>query len=537
MKIQTSVLLYLLLTATVAFAQSGKSNRNSMSLIQLDYNDSYSQAIDQLFAGSRLDARYDINNIATKRIIVNGKRAWVNSSGDYEAPDRTQQIQDFLNDKNIGLEIISYLFNRNPQSGRMNLDNIYKRGEYNASDENIRESQATKRGTDEIKEDGFTLINNSYILIYDYANIRYEYKKNSNGKEDYYWLATPAAYLFKIEWSEAYQNQLFNGWIDKNTPAHEISARKRAFDNMVVPLQFVMKKTDNTLSVSTGIEEQRKEVENGAKRKYTNDELKNQSFNQMVYLAAESLGEQIESKHQAFHITNAIYTTQPIQSKIGSKENVRVNDRYYVYEHTIQGDGTTRQRRKGVIRATTHIARNQQVASGNSGTTEFYQIAGGQLEEGMTLEEKHSLYLNLDLGYRYGKLEGGYAGLSTNLYATRATNHNAMLGVTIWKEAATVTLDYGFGLRCNNFAIYPYVGAGLDAFFKDEDEADFGKNNAWLAQGGVRFDLNLYYPLQLFGAVEYNHLLQKGEGYAEKMITKNRDINGVNAYGGLRICF
>lgn len=114
-----------------------------------------------------------------------------------------------------------------------------------------------------------------------------------------------------------------------------------------------------------------------------------------------------------------------------------------------------------------------------------------------------------------------------------------MLGLTGWDKALTLTLDYGFGLRCNNFDIYPYIGAGLDSFLKDKDESDEDSKQsmAWLAQGGVRFNLNIYYPLQLFGAVEYNYLLKEEENYTNKKILKDRDIEGFNLYGGIRICF
>lgn len=534
------ILLYLLTTITLASAQSDRSNRNSLSLIHLDYNDNYSRAIDRLFADIRPDARYDLNEIPTKRILVNGKRTWQDKSGNYEAPERTKQIEEYLNEKNVGNEIISYLFNRNSRTGIMDLARLHQRGEYDATDDNILESKSTKRGLEAIKENGFELIDNCYVLIYDFSNIRYEYKKEDSGG-DYYWFATPAAYLFKIEWSDNLQNELFDCWIGTDTDAREAIVRRKTFNHLSVPLRFVIKATDNNLSECSGIEEQQRKINNGGKREHSNDELKTEAFNKLIYMGADKLGEQIEGKHQPFHIANALYATSPLRAKIGTKESVKVNDRYFVYEHRQTSDGNMQRSRKGVVRATTHIAQNQQMSSGNSASTEFYQIAGGKLEEGMSMEEKHSLYLNLDLGYRLGKLEGVYAGLSSNLYATRATNHNAMIGATVWKEAVTVTLDYGFGLRCNNFDIYPYVGIGVDTFLKEEEENstpdNSDKNYGWLAQGGLRFDINLYYPVQLFGAVEYNYLWSKGEGYAAKMISKDRDINGVNAYGGIRICF
>lgn len=539
--------LYFLLAGlffpAVSFSQTVKNDRNSLSLIQLDYPDGYSEKIRQVFGALRLDDRYDINPIPTRRIAVNGQRRYTDSEGDFIAPDRTAQIAEFLNAENIGLEIISYLFNRNPQTGHFSLRRLYQRGEYNASDENIRLSRATKRGEDEIKEAGFALIDRSYILVYDYANIRYEYRQ---GKDDgdYYWYATPAAYMFKIEWNETLQNQLFDNWIDENTSSFEIGKRKKAFSRLQIPVKFIMRTVDNDFSICTGIEAQQRKIEGGGKRISSDEDLKETAFTNLIYKAADALGEKIESKHTDFHIRNSLYALHPLRAKIGKKENVRVNDRYFVYEYQMKDGNTLKRRRRGVIRATSHIAENRTIATGQTPATEFYQIAGGRLAEGMAIEEKHSLYFNLDVGYRYGNLEGGYIGLSTNLYAARAANHNAMAGVTIGDKTVTVTLDYGFGWRSNNFALYPYVGAGLDCFLSEKEDTSRPAesstaegNRAWLAQGGVRFDLNLYYPVQLFGGVEYNYLFEKGDAYREKMQLKDRDPAGVNVYGGLRICF
>lgn len=535
------VILSLLFTVAGSSAQTATNDRSSLSIILLDYPDTYRDAVHQVFDLLRLDDRYDINRIPTQYITVNGQRNYTDKEGNPIAADRTQQIADFLNSENTGLEIISYLFNRNPQNGQLSLERLYQRGVYNATDENIHVSQAIKRGEADLRDAGFRLIDRSYILVYDYANIGYEYRKGSGINEgDYYWYATPAAYLFKIEWNEELQTKLFDCWIDENTSSFEIGRRKKAFQSLRIPVKFVMKAEDNVFAVATGIEAQQQKVAKGEKRTYSNEDLKNAAFTNLIYKAADILGEKIESKHTDFHIQNTLYAVHPLRAKIGKKENVRVNDRYYVYEYRMNDDGTVGKSRRGVIRATNRIADNRTVATGDTPTTEFIQLAGRKLADGMSIEEKHSLYFNLDLGYRYGNLEGGYIGLSTNLYAARAASHNAMMGVTVGKDAVTVTLDYGFGLRGNNFDIYPYIGAGLDSFLSDKDEeASSTSNNrrAWLAQGGVRFDLNIYYPVQLFGAVEYNYVFSKGDSYEEKVKIKDRDPEGVNAYAGLRICF
>ena len=536
-------LIILIITAVISistFAQTGKSDRNAISLIQISYNDNYTSSLNQIFDRMQLEARYDINKIPTKYIYVKDKRIHINKKEKQEAPDRTQQLTQYLNERNIGLEIISYLFNRDPQSGHMNTERLHERGAYNASDENVLESMATKRGLSEIYDAGFKLINNNYIFIFDFTNIQYKYEKESSKDEgDYYWSMTPAAYLFKIEWNENLQKKLFDCWIDTDTPEKEINDKKKACERIYVPVNFLSRKVKYSCRVSTNIEEQNREVAKGKKRKYSNQQLKDNAFVNMIFNAADYLGEELANQHEAFQISNFLYATHPLRAKIGKKESVNVNDLYYVYENVLQANGNSKPIRRGVIRATKYITDNRIVATGNSGTTEFYQIAGGKLEEGMTLKEKRNFCASFDLGYRYGKLEGVYTGLSVFLYGSRIMNHNVMFEATVWKDAATVSLDYGFGPRCNNFDIFPYVGIGLDNFFTDEEEKDLGlkKNLGWIAKGGIRFNLNIYYPIQLFGAAEYDYLFDKNEEYLQLVSIKDRNIQGFNVYGGLRICF
>ena len=147
-----------------AFAQTGKSDRNAISLIQISYDDHYTTDLNHIFSGMRLEERYDINNIPTKFIYASGERTYISKNEKREAPDRTQQLTQYLNERNIGLEIISYLFNRDTKSGQMDTERLHKRGAYNASDENVLESMATKRGISEIYDAGFKLINNNHFL-------------------------------------------------------------------------------------------------------------------------------------------------------------------------------------------------------------------------------------------------------------------------------------------------------------------------------------------------------------------------------------
>ena len=67
---------------------------------------------------------------------------------------------------------------------------------------------------------------------------------------------------------------------------------------------------------------------------------------------------------------------------------VYVDRRYFVYERQINDAGEVVPVRKGVIRATSNIVKNDTIATGEGGTTTFYQTFGGGIKDGMTIQEK-----------------------------------------------------------------------------------------------------------------------------------------------------
>ena len=63
-------------------------------------------------------------------------------------------------------------------------------------------------------------------------------------------------------------------------------------------MKFVIRIADDDRSESTGIEKQQRKIDNGEKRKYSNDELKENAFVKMISEAADDLGGRIENKYE-----------------------------------------------------------------------------------------------------------------------------------------------------------------------------------------------------------------------------------------------
>lgn len=519
-------------------------NRSGVSIISVSYGDAYDQLVSSYFDNYELSDRYDANSIGTTTLLVNENREQFKTSDDgkkmYITPDRKDQIGSALDA--VGKELVSFLFQRNDQ-GVMNTELLQSRGLYNATDENFMEASATKLGLAAIKDSGMKLMENNYVMVYDVVNLRYEYRKDlGDSKGEYYWICTPVVYLYKLQWSEELFEQMIGCWITDQDDTETRESKKAAFAAMHFPMKYVMQVSDSQMTRSSGVEANRRKNPDKP-----NTQLKTDTYIGLMNSATEDFMEKIEGGNAAFQLQNAVFATHPLRVKMGKKEGVKANNRFFVYENVSNDGKNIKEVRKGVVLASHKISDNRKEADGKTPTSVFYQIAGRKIDAGMTVKEKKSLGVALELGYRAGEMEGVNIGFVYSHVAGRVTNHTGLMNVVVDKDAWNMALGYGYGLRINNFEIYPYIGGGMDRFLKDDkddkekepadkDEEE-SRKEGWFGMGGLRFNLNICYPVQLFGGCEYDYLLSEGEDYKTKCLDKNRNINGWNAYGGVRICF
>jgi len=100
-----------------------------------------------------------------------------------------------------------------------------------------------------------------------------------------------------------------------------------------------------------------------------------------------------------FDILTVLYASKPgLEIKIGTKEGLKRNDRFFVYELVQNRKGKIVEKRKGAIRAKGKPSNNKGISSGQTKPTSFYQIQGRKLEKGMIVKEKRNI-VNFDLAY------------------------------------------------------------------------------------------------------------------------------------------
>lgn len=580
MKCANWILPVLLLTSGWLCGQG--YDRSSVSLILMDYKDALQEQVYGGFSVMQLGDRYDKNRITTDLILYSGSREYKvknPTSGEMEiaTPDRTSTLTKYLNGQNVGLQVIGYIYNRQ-ENGFMNAEVVNQRAAYNKTDVDYNVLKAMKRNLAGLQEGGEKLINNSYIMVYDYANLRYEYEEDkSTGEADFYWKATPAIYLFRVNFTDELRQQFYDEcWMDEETPAVECKARRERFAAFRVPVRFVMRYSI-TRNVPTGIVDFRKKTKE-ERGNMTEEDLKAKSLNSLVRGSFQTLSEKIEEKNTEFQVKTAVENVKPVRAKIGLKEGVKTNQRYFMYEYSEGGNGEIKRTRKGIIRATSEITDNRQVTSGNTEPTKFYQIAGRAAQPGWEMHERKSLGMNLEAGYQMGNLNGVAFGITGSTYGRKNLNHYFLFDfvygldtykIDWWSKSSgsyvktvnynlmVVNLGYGYGLMKRNWELYPYIGAGANMLMDDEkkedkdeeildnteedkkDDSKFMDEMAWMFNCGVRLTLNIRYPVQLFGGIEYSTAVYKGKTYNALCIQKDLDkaSSGIHYKLGLRYCF
>lgn len=510
--------------------------RNSLSIIVVDRGDNYDDTVFEAVRSINLGDKFDLNLIPTNRITISGNRA--NTVGGIE-------VGKAVNASDLGKEILSYWFDRQAD-GTMNAKRLEQRGNYNADDQDVLNARAAKVGPESLGDVGYALVNGSYVMILDYSGI----KSSKNDKNEVSWSVTTNAYVYQIDYSEDIEAQVIEAWVYEDDTPETIARKNEAYDKILVGMS-----PKATVSYTTSA----KEADGGVRA-----------------AIVEGYGEtllRLENQIPAWNVTTSIALRNPLRAKIGTKEGVKNRMRFQAY--MVKGDRKTGEPytvSKGYIRATT-IADNRGMATGQSTKfTEFYQISGGKIDEGMTIKQKNDLGMGVSLGYKVGGLAP--YNLTVDYLAsinTKGFSHYGLLNIGYdmfsgskigdkvgkYLDAGDLTgltdggisyinfgIGYGFGIRpIRHVELMPFIMGGgdymmnhndfLDENAGEETEDSFMDKVAWYGNAGLRVNFNVKYPLQLFIQADYTLLFVKEGSYYEAFneLLKVGDLGHKNSFG------
>lgn len=464
--------------------------------------------------------------------------------------NKFEEIKKSIVEKKVARDIIAKWYSRN-SDGTMSLNLVNERGMFNATDAAFLKAQTTKRGNATLEDYGNRLINLSYILVLDYQGV----KTMKEAKLDKMrgWQATVNGYLYKIDYTEEVQNALYDIWIyDDDTP--QVKAEKmKKFEELQFPISFV---TETMVVVSASQAEGTTQIGRLIKQKSDDQLLK-----EMVQKGYEETVYSLEKKYEQFRVKTPISQVRPIRAKVGKKEGIKCDYRFFAYEYVYdEKTNSTKQKFRGVIRATSKIIDNRHVAKGDMGTTKFYQTAGRRLKTGYLLQQRNDFGGEFSLGYEIGEVGGVYGRLdlrlgryigfkSTFLYLEGGYESKNYENIPYGPNATDDVnfLRYGGGLAkglmlMKNIELRPYVGIGQETASNKEWKDSGGSLSILYAKGGANLALNLKHNIQVVGGVGFYSFISYPTDEDDKEIEMKwndifKDRMGASSFVGIRFGF
>ncbi|MGE0019236.1 MAG: hypothetical protein AB7S72_06185 [Draconibacterium sp.] len=505
---------------------SSEYDRNSLTFVGLDYNENLSEPVINVLAKQKAPDKFYDNSIPENIIKTGVER---DSALGFPVPATEQQLVKWLNDYKVGQQILSVWFNRQPD-GSFNVDKLKERGLFNANDNDFMVASASKRGESSLMDMGLELVNRSYVLVFDYYGIMsmaqvYQKnetpveKRNMNGFQ-----GELQTFLIKFDFNELVAADFFqNYWTTPDDPARE--AKAAAFEKAEFPFKFL--KRQYTTAAATQFNPGQVLA---PKVQKTDTEL----MDNMVKKSIESILTTVENQDQNFRVKAMVSDVKPIRAKIGKKEGLKFDQRYFVMENRTNGRGEITSKRVAVVKSM-KVVDNRKVTSGQSQPSAFYKIAGGKVDNyGMFLQQKNDVGTNLYLGTTSGGLPGFEARLE--YYISKAFGGaNGGKFATAWKiyvgggysqehyEIGTFEDDFtfarvSFGLAKDFYPLSflhwgPFVGYGIEMGSWETGEED--ELSTDFIEAGVRVGINLSHNIQLMGAATYYSMLSSEYIYGE----------------------
>ena len=514
-------------------------NRNSISIVTLNYNDQYDEFFTQLVNNFNVGYKFDINKINTSTIVLNGTRtassevALTPIDNTTWAPEKSAEevsgtlgmfdkilgqmltnigpkvqvneeivnkVLAHLNENNVGKQIFDYVLapNGNGVFSRTILD---ERGLWNATDTEFNDAQMMQVNT--LGQDGETLLKNSYIVVYDMKNpVKTESTttdKEGNTRVSYNWNADVCAYVFAIaNAQEVIDNILNNMWIYNTDDNESKAAKRQAYNDLKVELELV-----TAVGVNKSAE-------------YLDEAM------ETVY---EDLLTRLEQNIEKWQVTFDVQTVRPyITANAGIKEGIKNAQRYAIYKQVY--DKKTKSvelKRQGYARAT-EVADNAKVADGQSDTSYFYRISGMSILKGQEImKQSNDLRMGFHANFNVSAFSTVDLGIDYLAFIQRngmshygLVNFGYDMGLFSDNSStfANISFGYMFGLKLKTLLeIQPFATVAVDVasdvlLIDDIEIMDYA---AYFANVGARVVLNTFYPFQVYAQGSFS--LKLAEGY------------------------
>jgi opacity protein-like surface antigen len=505
-------------------------NRNSISFIIISHpNDQYNDWTLNSFKQNDIGGKYNLNPLSN-----NTYEAPFSRDGNESTETKAAIIEKYLNENKYAKEIIEHWFNRQPD-GSMDMSTVFMRGRYNASEGDYKIAMMTKRGESILYDEGSELINKSYIVVFDVRNIN---KTMYESTAKLAWEGTADAYLFKVEFDENAEEQVYKSWFESNDKLTEAEkkAKQKEFDQINFSVKQVfticpfIKQNTSSMMLNTFLDSYYQGNTNYQKPSYVGTgEAEYSEFISDMY---QQSMDAIESIRPDFKVKTTIVSDWPIRAKIGKKEGLRRKQNYGVYEARLDTINNEVYAQEIATIMTTQIGKNQFNANSKNmsekrSMTKFAMLSEkGNIEPGMFIEAQPGLS-NLSL---YHDIIVGPDIVMSSLFGLRSLNFmttssfSGSLLYDVWMASNKVPSgdyydekkdNFSFGLRLGyslgvnlfypNIKLEPFGTFGYGYSSTNQSTSDQSSESesksAWnevIVSYGGNIVFNINYPMQLY---------------------------------------
>lgn len=370
--------------------------------------------------------------------------------------------------KMVSNAVVAKWYNRDAK-GNFNTDLLDERGLNTANDADAVQAKAAI--IDRRKMLGKKLLSKTYLFFYKINTIKTmqevyneidarnrkimtEFKPVKRDKEGFQMNYSVSAY--RLNFNDSVSNVFYNNyWSDINNQNNENIAK---WDTASFPMKYV-----------TSISETIESSQSNDPKFYAETKIKRLSSEELLANFSGSMQStafyKFSNTIEDFKIKATVCSTDPLSAKIGTKEDLKRDDRYYVYEIEQDANNNQVKKRKGVARAVL-VSDNKGIATGDTKPSTFQQQGGKNLYEGMLIEAKNDKGIVASAGFSLLNPNKALGGLKLGAdYLMRLENSS--------------NAYFGIDLSINTFAdINPGHVSALD-----KDDNDLG----WITNGTDKF--------------------------------------------------
>lgn len=339
--------------------------------------------------------RFDANNIGTNTLSISSTFGNADNIS-------SQAIIDEIYRQRIPNKILKSIL-IDPSTNTMTTSVIEKRGLYNASDADFAMAKNTARGIDILKDAGIKLLQNIYFLVI--KPTYYNSSKDDNTKANVFTFSGSAT-LFQLNLDSVYMAKQFWDEFYFDSPNQKMLDKlmNYRFPLKSTYLSFSVTKTDLDGANKANVALQGLgNLLSGTKKAVDESQLTRKSLAQvnkeLIQGAVKNLLASVQEE-ATFTVKSSIYSTFPLQSKIGKKEGVRTDNLFMVQENVLDPKtGKKSLRKVGYVRAK-WVADNRYSTSGKTKPSSFYRATSGKIRKGMLLTEVSESPFTM--GFEYG---------------------------------------------------------------------------------------------------------------------------------------